>query len=797
MTYGRTLLEITIFTSNSGYYMWAKLAEWVLRLRVWVIALITGLTVLLYFSAREIQISYDFKKLIPADDPDNIYYENFKKQFGEDGSVMVIGIKSDNLFDKGTFNSWCGLANDIAAVDGVKRVLSFRNLVDIVTDSVTNQFRLDTIVKREPQTQEEVNVIRDKILSLPFYKQLVYSTDGKTTLMAITLDTFKLNRIDRIELVTTIQKLAEKFQQDNKIETHLSGLPLIRTMYVTRISKEVQRFIILGFIVTALILLLFFRSFSAVVIPIILVAMGGIWSVAFIVLFGFKITMLTGLIPSIIIVVGVPNSIYFLNKYHYEFRRTGDKPGSLKSIISRVGIASLLANSTTAIGFGVFYFSGTQILKEFGIVASLSIMCMYIISLVMVPCIFSFLPSPSSRQTKHLDNRFLQKIVEVMSSIVFNHRGKVYIITGIILVIALGGFFKLRSVGYMVDDLPKKDKIVTDLNFFEKNFGGVMPYEILVDTKKRKGIRSLSTLYKVDTAQMILATYPEFARPISVIELLKFSKQAFYMGDSSMYSLPDENEIAFMSDLIGKHNAGEQILRAMIDSNQRFIRISAQMADVGSNRIEVITKELRHKLDSLFPKDKYDVNITGTSYIFLKGNAYMEDSLVESLILAFILITLIMVYLFRTWKMVIISIVPNLIPIIITIGLMGYLGIRLKPSTILIFSIAYGLSSDFTIYFLNRYRHEFKLGQHSISQIISNTIRETGVSMLYTAFVLFFGFIIYTVSSFGGTISMGILISFTLIVAVISNLLFLPSLLLWLEKSINKKTLEQGLEFEE
>ncbi len=777
--------------------MWVKFADWVLRYRIWVIGLVLILTVFLTLFAKNIEISYDFKKLIPVNDPDNVYYENFKSQFGEDGSVMVIGIRSENLFDKETFTNWCKLNDDVAAVDGVKRVLSFKTIVNIITDSVTQHFKLDTIVKQQPVTQEEINVVRDKILSLPFYRQLVYSKDGKATLMAITLDTFKLNHIDRIALVTSIQKLAEAFEKKNSIETHLSGLPLIRTMYVTRISKEVQRFIILGFLITALILLLFFRSFSAVIIPILLVAVGVIWSIAFIVLAGYKITMLTGLIPSIIIVIGVPNSIYFLNKYHYEYRKNKDKSSALKSIISRVGIASLLANTTTAIGFGVFCFSGTQILKEFGVVASLSIMCMYVITLVMVPCIFSFLPAPSVRQTKHLDNKFLQSIVEFLDKIVFNHRRKIYAVTIVILLIAIGGFLKLRSVGYMVDDLPQQDKIVTDLNFFEKNFGGVMPYEILVDTKKRKGIRSLETLYKIDTAQQILSTYPEFAKPLSIIELLKFSKQAFYQGDSTMYSLPDESEIAFMSDAIGKHSSGEQLLRAMVDSNQRVIRISAQMADVGSVKIEVITKELKEKLDLLFPKAKYDVNITGTSYIFLKGNKYMESSLVESLILAFVLITLIMIYLFRTWQMVIISIIPNIIPIIITIGLMGYLDIRLKPSTILIFSIAYGLSSDFTIYFLNRYRHEFKLRTNTISQIISNTMRETGVSMLYTAFVLFFGFIIYTASSFGGTISMGILVSFTLIVAVISNLLILPSLLLWLEKSTNKKMLEQGVDFEE
>lgn len=777
--------------------MWTKFADWVLRYRIWVIAFVLVITGVLSFFAKDIELSYDFKKLIPASDPDNVYYENFKKNFGEDGSVMVIGISADNLFEEKLFTNWCKLTDDISAIDGVKRVLSFKTMVNIVKDTNTQQFTLDTLYKKRPENQQEVNSLRDEILNLPFYKQLVYSKDAKATLMAITLDTFKLNRIDRISLVTDIQNLATEFGKNNNIEIHSSGLPLIRTMYMTRISKEVSRFIILGFIVTALILLLFFRSFSSVVIPILLVAIGGIWSVAFIVLAGYKITVLTGLIPSIIIVIGVPNSIYFLNKYHYEFRKTGDKSNSLKSIISKVGIASLLANSTTAIGFGVFYFSGTQMLKEFGIVASISIMCMYLISLVMVPCIFSFLAPPSTRQTKHLENKFLEKIVDFLTRMVFQHRVKIYIVTALILTISFLGFFKLRSEGFIVDDLPQQDKIIADLNFFEQKFGGVMPYEILIDTKKRKGIRKLETLYKIDTAQQILSSYPEFAKPISVIELLKFSKQAFYLGDSTMYSLPDESEIAFMSEAIGKHGAGNNLLRAMVDSNQQIIRISAQMADVGSTKIYTITNDIQHKLDSIFPKDRYNVNITGTSYIFLKGNKYMESSLIESLILAFILITFIMIYLFRTWQMVIISIIPNVIPLIITIGLMGYADIRLKPSTILIFSIAYGLSSDFTIYFLNRYRHEYKLRKNSISVIIKNTMHETGVSMLYTAIVLFFGFIIYTASSFGGTVSMGILISFTLIIAVISNLLFLPSLLLWLEKSMNKKIVSQGVDIEE
>jgi len=470
-----------------------------------------------------------------------------------------------------------------------------------------------------------------------------------------------------------------------------------------------------------------------------------------------------------------------------------NKALALQRIISKIGVASLLANATTAIGFGVFYFSGSQILKEFGLISALSIMSMYALSLVMISVIFSFLPVPTARQTKHLDNKALVKVVDFLNHLVSKQRKWIYITVISLIVVSLYGFTKLRSVGYMVDDLPQSDILVQDLRFFERKFKGVMPYEISVDALKKNGIMRLKTMQKIDSLQQFLSGYNEFAKPVSVVELIKFSKQAFYNGNIEMYSLPDESEIAFLAKYIGKRGGTEQLLKSMLDSNRQEARISVQMADVGSNEIERITKEVNQKIDEIFPKEQYRVVITGTSWIFLKGNDYMVNNLVESLILAFVLITLIMVFLFRTWQMVIISIVPNLIPIIITIGLMGYADIHLKPSTILIFSIAYGLSSDFTIYFLNRYRHELKRTNDSISKIVSNTIRETGVSMIYTTMVLFFGFVIYSASTFGGTKAMGVLISFTLVVALISNLLFLPCLLLWLEKSINKKAMQQGI----
>jgi predicted RND superfamily exporter protein len=362
------------------------------------------------------------------------------------------------------------------------------------------------------------------------------------------------------------------------------------------------------------------------------------------------------------------------------------------------------------------------------------------------------------------------------------------VVTAGVLVFGITGIFKLKRVSFIVDDLPKTDKIYTDLKFFEKNFHGVMPLEIVVDTKRKNGLagmRALTVYEKVDALSTYITAQPEMNRPLSVAEGLKFAKQAFYEGDSANYLLPNSFDGAFVGEYLrpGKNDSGNtnnlsKMLASFIDSSRQSTRISINMADVGTEKMPVILKGIEQKANEIFDSTLYNIQLTGTSITFLEGSRFIVNGLRESIFWAFILIAACMLYLFRSVRILLCSLIPNLIPLVITAGIMGWVGVPLKPSTVLVFSVALGIAVDITIRFLVNYKQELHLYNNHVPETVSATIKHTGLSIVYTALVLIAGFVIFCGSSFGGTIAMGWLTSVTLLVATLTNLVLLPVLLL-------------------
>ncbi|MBI5219198.1 MAG: MMPL family transporter [Bacteroidia bacterium] len=769
--------------------MWGKIATTILRNRILILILLTLFTAFMGWQAGKIELSYEFARPLPKNDKSLLEYDSFKKMFGEDGNVMVIGLQDSSIFSLSKFNGWYDLGTDIKKVNGIKEVLSLTNLYNIQKNDSLKKFEFKQILKEKPGTQQELDSLKAIILSLPFYEGLAINKETHTTLMAITFDDKKLNSRARIEIVEQIKKLADTYSQKHNISLHFSGMPYIRTQFMKTVSNEMFLFLALAIGVTAIILFLFFRSLRVVAYSLVVVAIGIIWSLGTIHLFGYKITILSGMIPPLITVIGLPNCIFFTNKYQEELRKHGNKMKALTMMVRKVGLSNFLANITTAIGFGVFYFTQSSLLVEFGVVAAINVMATYFVALIFLTIILSFLPVPSLSKTSHLSGKRITKILAYVDYLVHNKRQALYIGLAVITIIGGLGMIKIKLIGYVVDDLPKDDPIYTDLRFFEKNFNGVLPFEVLVDTKKEKGVfaENAKVLYKIKLLQKTINEYPEFSKPISVVEALRFAYQAFNDGKKKYYQLPPPGELAKMTDYTQTVSGKESKFKAFLDSTKRYTRVSFQMADVGSVRMKELVKEIRPRIDSIFNPCEYNVSLTGHSLVFLKGNDYLFRHLFISLIIAIGLILLIGIVLFRSILIIVLSKIPCLVPLVITAGIMGYFGIPFKPSTILIFSIAFGLASDGTIYILTEYR--LQLNRGAGAKAISNTVREVGLSMIYTNIILFFGFAIFIVSSFGGTVAMGILISITLLCSLCTNLVILPSILLTLEKRVNTKNM--------
>lgn len=785
--------------------MWAAIARFILRNRLAIIIVLAAITVVLGYYGSKAEISYEAPKLLPDHDTTAIEYREFKKRFGQDGSVMVLGIPDSNLYELSTFNHWYDLGNSLKDVWGVKAVVSVARLQTLKRNDSLSKFDNLPILSRKPESQAELDSVQKVIKDLPFYKGIIYNDTLHSTLMAITFDNKLLNTKNRLQIVDSIKAQVDKFEMQTKLKVHYSGMPYIRTAVARKIQNEMTLFMILALIVTAIILMIFFRSFLPVIFSLAVVFVGVIWSVGLLVLFGYHISVLTGLIPPLLIVIGVPNCIMLLNKYHTEFKIHGNKMRALTRAIERVAISLFMANITTSIGFAVFCSTDSQVLFEFGLVASLSVMLTYAISLMLVPIVFSFLPAPSVKHTKHLQSRIITKILEKIDFWVHHYRRIIYISVVVIILISAFGMTKILPLGYVVDDLPKKDPILLDLKYFEANYNGVLPFEISIDTKKPNGVFADggAALYKINKLQKLFTQYPQFSRAVSVVEGIKFANQAFNDGEKKSFRLPGAMELQKLSDYTKEDAKNKQnMFVAFIDSSKRYTRVSIQMKDIGSIEMAKLVNELKPRVDSIFnfdyetnmrlSEDKaYKVVITGNSLMFLQGNRFLVQNLLESVLLAVILIAIVLYTLFMSPRMILISVIPSLVPLMITAGIMGFFHIYIKPSTILVFSIAFGIASDGTLYFLTKYRQELKQTHGSISKAVSLTIKETGVSMIYTAIILFCGFGIFAASSFGGTAALGILISVTLLIAYCSNLILLPCFLLSLEKRLTNKAFLQ------
>ncbi|MBP6456674.1 MAG: MMPL family transporter [Chitinophagaceae bacterium] len=735
------------------------------------------------FFASKVEMSYEFTQAIPKDNNKYKAYVDFKKIFGEDGTMMVIAFEKDNIFQQPFFSLYNNWIQELKKIKGVNNVLSIPESVGLYKTKIDGIDKLETKKIFEGNNLDSAKV---EFLNFPFYKNLLYN--GNVYLTAVYLNPDIIKSKKRVALVNEIEKISNQFAQTQKLELHYSGLPFIRTKFAENVKNEMKLILFYSLLLTSIILILFFRSASAVIFSLLVVIIGVIWSTAFIYLLGFKITLLTALIPPLVVVIGLPNCVYFLTKYHSLFAKNKNKHDALLGMVSSMGIVTLFTNLTAMIGFGVFYFTQSQILKEFGLVAGINIGLLFLISIMAIPSLFSYLPPPKERHLKYMENNSFDSIILKIQQLVFNKQRQILIITGVVLLISFIGISFLQNRAFVVDDLPKEDVIYKDLKYFEKNFGGVMPLEIIVDTKKKGKAVSLPNISKIDAFTNELKNNKEIGKSLSFIELLKFAKQAFYNGDSNHYQVPNMYDAAFIQPYLKMENKKSEnnqfgnLLNSFIDSTKQKARISVNIADIGSQKLNILLNTLTKKANEIFDTSKTNIVFTGTSVVFLEGSKFIINSLGESIVLALIMIVLCILFLFKNIRIVVIAITINCIPLIITAGIMGLTNIPLKPSTVLVFSIAMGIAIDVTIRFLVNYKQELPRQNFDIKNTLLATIKETGLSIIFTSLILAGGFIVFIFSQFDGTKAIGLLISITLLLAMIINLTLLPVLLSRFEK---------------
>ena len=773
---------------------WSWVARFILRNRTWILIVIAAITVLLALQWKNMRFTYTEANLLPDDHPINLEYNKFLSHFGEEGNLIVMGVKDSSIFTPEKFKAWNKLSEDIGKFNEVELTLSVGNLQKLQKRIDTTGFELVPFIKDSIFTSENLAGYEDELFNkLPFYDGLIYSPDKQSIRSAIYMKKDIVNTAARKDFVVEdLIPLIKKFEEDTGVKVYTSGMPYIRTLNSQSIIDEIGLFIGAALFITSLIFFFFFRSWRATFISMFTVIIGVMWAFGFLGLLQYEITVLTALIPPLIIVIGIPNCIFLLNKFQQEIKLHGNQAKSLQRAIAKVGNATLMTNLTTASGFATFILVNSELLREFGIVASINIVAIFLLSLFIIPIIYSYMAVPKYKHLKHLNKTWINSFVNWIERMVKEQRITISITALLLLCASIIGIYNIKISGSLIEDMPKNTGFFDDIRFFEKEYEGIMPLEIMVDTKKKKGVMNLATLKRIDRLQEHIKEIPEFAKPISVVELVKYSKQAYYNGNPDYYQLPNSQERSFILSHAKSSNTDTNMLSSYVDSTGQFARITTFMKDTEPDRFDRIEEDLNAEIVKIFPEERYNVTVTGKALVFQKGTHFLVNNLILSLSLAIFLIALFMAWMFRSFKMIIVSLIPNLLPLIITAGVMGFVGVPIKPSTILVFSIAFGISVDDTIHFLAKYRQELIANNWKIKKSVYGALRETTVSMFYTSIVLFFGFSVFTISSFGGTVALGALVSITLLFAMLSNLLLLPTLLLSLEKSIaNKQTMKK------
>ncbi len=849
--------------------MWSRVASFILRNRLFILAIIGIITVFFgYYAVTSLKVDNRFGNTLPKDDPIQMDYENFKLQFGEDGSTLVIAVQTDSLYTEENLKKWRELGYKILKFKGVDNVVSEATLFGMTNNIAKNEFEIHRIFSDTTFRDKSIEDVRKEIRKNPIYRGLLYNDTSNVSLLMIGIDEKVLSNPKKSGVVLKIEALANQYEKHFG-KVYFAGLPHIRVVVGKRIVAEMYIFLALSIFASSLLLFIFFRSLYVVFLCNTVVFISVIWALGSIAFMGFELSIIMALIPPLLIVIGVPNCVFLITRYHQEYVRLDNKMRALFVMIKRIGSVTFLTNLTTAVGFVTF--TSSDKLAQFGIISSWNIMVVFVLSLAIIPIFASFAKPPKPRHLKHLSRIYSQGFIEIIVKIVTKYRPWIYVSSVVLVIFSLYGMTKIISTGNVTSDIPKDDPILLDLKFVEHHFGGSIPFEITVNYKEKGRLFNIETMRKVESIQQLFAKDTLFSKSISYVDLIKSINMAYHRGDPSKFTLISNRDKLRLKKYIDKLdlsslNGGAVSLKSLVDTTNTTLRIRMQMKDLSIDKVGPTLDALKIKTEKILNPDKptlerlyskivkgsagamdsiiyehtgvfnnltalvsngndqkqmafdmnpdkiksymgtaqfnknlkkaieaesYDLVFTGIKVVQTEGTKYLFVNLLQSLIFAVISIAIMMAFLFRSFRIILVSMIPNIIPLLFTAGIMGYFQIPLKPSTILVFGIALGITVDNAILFLGKYRNELKQHGWDVRFAILHSLRETGLGIFYTSVILFFGFLMFVFSQFGGTKALGLLVSITIMVGMATNLIILPALLLTLERKFSMRSFQE------
>ncbi len=755
-----------------------RVADFILRHpRVVFAALVAvSLAAGLYLLVAGVRFDYNLENFLPAEDPTIQEYKAFTEAYEPDDAFIVVGFEAEDVFAFETLRDIRAMTAALEAIDGVEDVASVTSAENL--RGTFDGIEIAPLVGNIVDHPDSLRAIEAAVQGDSLATGYVVNREGTATALFIRIRP-DLNHYDtRGAIIDEAQAALAPFAADYTFRW--SGYPYLRNAYVTMLQFEVVRSVGLASLVIVLVLIWMFRNVRGVVIPLVVVWLGLLWTIAAMMLLGNPIDVLTSTLAAIILVVAVADSLHLLAKY-YDGLLTLDKRAAIRQMVVRLGAATLLTSVTTAIGFGTLATSQVVPMKRFGAFTALGVMLTFVISVALVATVLLWTKPPTEKQIKRLSLGGFTRGLRWVDGFAERHAKGIVVATLMICGVGALGASQLRVNSYINDDLGPRTQVYQDIRFFEDHIVSPFRFETVLTASEPDAFKDPALLQTVAAVEDYLLAEPAVKRIVSPTDLLKQLNRAMRGDSAEAYRLPESADLAaqyfFLLEL-----TDEDALRRFVDFDYGEVRISAMMNDVGSAEIKAFRERFDAFLAETLPPD-VEATQTGTIVLAAGLSDYLVQSLLLSIGLAFVFISLLMGFLFRDVKLVIISLIPNVVPLLLIAGLMGFVGIEIKPATAVIFSIAFGIAIDDTIHMLARLRQEMQAGV-PFRAALTATILGTGKAVLLTSLILFGGFIVLTTSVFQSTTYMGLLVSTTVALALIADLFLLPALLHLMKPSI-------------
>lgn len=741
------------------------------RKYIWVaLAFFLGVTVFLSYQVTKVGFDYNFEKFFPSDDEETDFFMSYRDKYKSDNDFLLIAIeRRAGVFDSLFLSKIKRYTNDLENTEDVTYVNSITNLEEyfIFRGGITSSRKyidLDDFDREADSTRIFKNV---ELINT------IVSDDGKSVCMFVRHEDY-LSKKKSDRLIKNVKDLAKKYDFDN---ARIAGRTIGQKYYIDKMTYELILFVGLSSFLIVVFLLFAFRSGWGILIPQIVIVSSMIWIVGIMGAFKEPMNIILSILPSIMFVVAMSDVIHLVSRYLDALRTAKTTYEAIRIAVKEVGFATFLTSVTTSIGFFSLYFVSIQPIQVFGIVMGVGVLIAFFLTFLTLPAMFYLFPGPKYVR-KGSKEHFWKRFLENSFIWVIKKRKKVLFISGVVIGISVVGMFQIKTNNYLMDDLLPKEKLKLDFNFLDEHYGGVRPFELSVVLKDSNiNVWDKSVLQTLDTVEVYLENTYKVSVKNSLVKTLKVMYRSSHAGIKEYFVLPTSSKkIRSFRKSLRLVNKGD-FIKTMMDSTESFTRISGTIPDLGNTIISKKNKELNKFLGNHNLNGAIEYQLTGTAHLIDKNMQYLSSSLIKGLGISILIVALIIGLIYRSARIVIISIVANIIPLLFIAGIMGFFGVDLKTSTSIIFTIAFGIAVDDTIHFLGKFKHELLKGRGKI-YALKRSYMTTGKAMILTTFILCSGFLLLVFSGFMGTFYMGVLLCITLFVALITDITLLPVLLL-------------------